>query len=68
MYNPITETINPREAVLFSCGDVNEVARQFAEMLTYCISIILQTIICKYNLRFTQTKGGSLASFTFLKK
>lgn len=36
MYNPITETINPREVVLFSCGGVNEVARQFAEMLTYC--------------------------------
>lgn len=36
MYNPITETINPREAVLFSCGGVNDVARQFAEMLTYC--------------------------------
>ena len=36
MYNPITETINPKEAVLFSCGGVNEVARQFAEMLQYC--------------------------------
>ena len=33
MNNPITETINPREAVLFSCGGVNEVARQ---LLTYC--------------------------------
>ena len=37
MNNLITETINPREAVLFSCGGVNEVARQFAEMLIYCI-------------------------------
>lgn len=36
MTNIISETINPREAVLFSCGGVNEVARQFAEMLTYC--------------------------------
>lgn len=27
MYNPITETINPKEAVLFSCGGVNEAAR-----------------------------------------
>lgn len=36
MYNPMIETINPREAVLFSCGGVNEVARQFAEMLQYC--------------------------------
>ena len=36
MTNTINETINPREAVLFSCGGVNEVARQFAEMLQYC--------------------------------
>lgn len=36
MYNPITETINPREAVLFSCGGLEEVAKQFAEMLRYC--------------------------------
>lgn len=36
MTNIISETINPREAVLFSCGGVNEVARQFAEMLQYC--------------------------------
>ena len=36
MYNPMIETINPREAVLFSCGGVNEVARHFAEMLKYC--------------------------------
>lgn len=36
MNNSIIETINPREAVLFSCGGVNEVAKQFAEMLTYC--------------------------------
>ena len=36
MNNPITETINSKAAVLFSCGGVNEVARQFAEMLTYC--------------------------------
>lgn len=36
MTNIITETINPREAVLFSCGGLEEVARQFAEMLQYC--------------------------------
>ena len=36
MNNSIIETINPREAVLFSCGAVTEVAKQFAEMLTYC--------------------------------
>lgn len=36
MTNTINETINPKEAILFSCGGVNEVARQFAEMLTYC--------------------------------
>ena len=36
MTNIISETINPKEAVLFSCGGVNEVARQFAEMLQYC--------------------------------
>lgn len=36
MTNIITETINPREAVLFSCGGVNEVARQFAETLQSC--------------------------------
>lgn len=36
MNNQITETINPQEAVLFSCGGVNEVAKQFAEMLQYC--------------------------------
>lgn len=36
MNNPITETINPKVAALFSCGGVNEVARQFAEMLQYC--------------------------------
>lgn len=36
MNNLITETINPKEAVLFSCGGVNEVAGQFAEMLKYC--------------------------------
>lgn len=35
MNNPITETINLREAVLFSCGGVNEVVKQFAEMLQY---------------------------------
>lgn len=33
MTNTINEKINPKEAVLFSCGGVNEVARQFAEML-----------------------------------
>ena len=36
MTNTINETINPKEAILFSCGGVNEVARQFAEMLQYC--------------------------------
>lgn len=36
MNNSIIETLNPREAVLFSCGGVNEVAKQFAEMLQYC--------------------------------
>ena len=36
MNNLIAETINPKEAVLFSCGGVNEVTRQFAEMLQYC--------------------------------
>ena len=36
MYNLITETINPWEAVLFSCGGVTDVAKQFAEMLQYC--------------------------------
>lgn len=36
MTNTINETINSPKAVLFSCGGVNEVARQFAEMLTYC--------------------------------
>lgn len=36
MTNTINETINSKEAILFSCGGVNEVARQFAEMLTYC--------------------------------
>ena len=36
MYNPITENINPREAVLFSRGGLDEVARQFSEMLRYC--------------------------------
>lgn len=36
MTNTINETINSPKAVLFSCGGVNEVARQFAEMLQYC--------------------------------
>jgi hypothetical protein len=36
MTNQILETINPKTAVLFICGGVNEVARQFAEMLRYC--------------------------------
>ena len=36
MTNTINETINPKEAILFSCGGVNEVAKQFAEMLQYC--------------------------------
>ena len=36
MTNTINETINPREAVLFSCGGLEEVAKQFSEMLRYC--------------------------------
>ena len=36
MTNTINETINPKEAVLFIYGNLNEVARQFAEMLKYC--------------------------------
>ena len=36
MTNTIYETINPKEAVLFIYGNLSEVTRQFAEMLTYC--------------------------------
>ncbi|MBQ8482586.1 MAG: hypothetical protein IJ532_08670 [Alphaproteobacteria bacterium] len=36
MINPITETINSKEAVLFIYGNLSEVTRQFAEMLKYC--------------------------------
>lgn len=36
MTNLITETINTKEAVLFIYGNLNEVTRQFAEMLKYC--------------------------------
>ncbi len=36
MTNTINETINPKESVLFIYGNLNEVARQFAEMLQYC--------------------------------
>ena len=36
MTNTINETINPNESVLFIYGNLNEVARQFAEMLKYC--------------------------------
>lgn len=36
MTDLINETINPKQAVLFSCNKVNEVARQFAEMIEYC--------------------------------
>ncbi len=36
MNNQITETINPQEAVLFSCGGLEEVAIQFVEMLQSC--------------------------------
>ncbi len=36
MKNTINETINPKESVLFIYGNLNEVARQFAEMLQYC--------------------------------
>ena len=36
MTNQILETINPQIAVLFMCGGVNEVARQFLDMLRYC--------------------------------
>lgn len=36
MINQITETINPKEAVLFLCGTLRDIAGQFAEVLTYC--------------------------------
>ena len=36
MTNTINETINPKESVLFIYGNLNEVARQFADMLQYC--------------------------------
>lgn len=36
MNNLITETINPKETILFACGGVTEVAKQFSEMLRYC--------------------------------
>ena len=36
MNNFITETINPKEAVIFTCGNIHEVTKQFAEMLQYC--------------------------------
>lgn len=36
MTNTINETINSPKAVLFSCGGVTDVAKQFAEMLQYC--------------------------------
>lgn len=36
MTNIINEKINPREAVLFSCDGLEEVAKQFSEMLRYC--------------------------------
>jgi len=36
MTNILDETTNAKQAILFSCGGVNEVAKQFAEMLTYC--------------------------------
>lgn len=36
MTDLINETTNPKQAVLFSCNKVNEVARQFAEMIKYC--------------------------------
>ena len=36
MNNFITETINPKEAVIFTCGNIHEVTKQFAGMLQYC--------------------------------
>ena len=42
MINPITETINSKEAVLFIYGNLSEVTRQFAEMLKYCKSDIFK--------------------------
>lgn len=36
MTNQILETINPQTAVLFMYGNLNDVARQFLEMLRYC--------------------------------
>ena len=32
----ITETINPKEAILFMCGGIDIVSKQFTEMLKYC--------------------------------
>jgi hypothetical protein len=36
MTNQITETINPKEAILFLCGGIDIVSKQFTEMLKYC--------------------------------
>lgn len=36
MTTTITETINSKEAVLFLCGTLRDIAGQFAEILQYC--------------------------------
>ena len=36
MDNSITETGTAKHAVLFMCGSLNEVTKQFAEMLKHC--------------------------------
>ena len=36
MTDLINETINPKQAVLFFCGGINEIAQQFITMLDYC--------------------------------
>lgn len=36
MINPIIETANKHEAILFLCGSLRDVAGQFADMLKYC--------------------------------
>lgn len=36
MINPINETINRDEAVLFLYGTLRDIAGQFAEVLMYC--------------------------------
>lgn len=36
MIEALTETKFSKQAVLFACGGVNKVAKQFADMLKYC--------------------------------